>query len=154
MPRLPFRPSPTNRVLRRPFPLVLLLTLLLGSLCAQAATVSKKYKLEKNKAVGLDLASGEVRAENVTFEFPSSVLRFETANKARVSVVNSSKSNVRVGLAIALFDADGNLVGAGVGGNKGGRLGAGETEEFSVFFYYVNEKLPDAITFQITMEIR
>ena len=147
MPRLPFRPSPTNRVLRRPFPLVLLLTLLLASLCAQAATVSKKYKLEKNKAVGLDLASGEVRAESATFEFPSSVLRFETANKTRVSVVNSSKSN-------ALFDANGSLVGAGVGGNKGGRLGAGETEEFSVFFYYVNEKLPDAITFQITMEVR
>src|SRR5262249_44888753 len=111
-------------------------------------------KLEKNKAVGLDLASGEVRAESVTFEFPSSVLRLETANRARVTVVNASKSNVRVGLAIALFDAEGNLVGAGVGGNKGGRVDAGETEEFSVYFYYVNERLPDATTFQVTLEAR
>ena len=145
MPRLPFR---------RPSLLALMSTLLLASLSVQAATVSKKYKLEKNKAVGLELASGEVRAESVILEFPSSVMRFQTANKARVTVVNSSHANVRVGLAIALFDDQGDLVGAGTGGNKGGQVDAGETEEFSVFFYYVSERIPDASTFQITMEVR
>ncbi len=133
--------------------MILALTLLLATFSAGAATLSKKFKFEKNKAVGIDLSAGGIRAESLIFEFPSSVLRFQTANKARVTVVNPSTSNVRVGMAIALFDAEGDLVGAGTGGNKGGQVDAGETEEFSVFFYYVNEKIVSATTFQITLEV-
>lgn len=129
------------------------LALILSAGPAGAATVSRKYKLERNKPLTLDLSASGVRAEKVTFEFPSSVLRFQTANKARVVVANEGSSRVRVGLAIALFDSEGNLVGAGTGGNKGGKVGPTESEEFSVFFYYVSEQIESAAIFQISMEV-
>jgi len=133
-------------------------TLLLLLVCltfpAHAATVSKKYQLEKNRPMGLDLAAGNVRAEQVIFEFPGSVLRLETAGKARVGVVNGSSGKVRVGLALALFDESGNLVAAGTGGNKGGHVAPGETTEFSIFFYYVTDQLSTAASFQITLEAK
>jgi len=69
-------------------------------------------------------------------------------------VVNGAAGKVGVGLALALFDAEGNLVAAGTGGNKGGKVGPGEKAEFSVFFYYVTEQLPSATSFQITLETK
>ena len=117
-----------------------------------AATVSKKYQLEKNRPVSLELSAGQVRVEQVLFEFPASVLRVETAGKARVTVVNGAAGKVRVGLALALFDEEGNLVAAGAGGNKGGQVAPGEKAEFSVFFYYVTERILSATSFQITLE--
>ncbi len=129
------------------------LVLILFSLPVHAASVSKKYRFEKNKTVALDLAVSGVRAEKIAFELPSSVLRIQTANKARVEVANGSSAGVRVGLAIALFDAEGNLLAVGAGGNKGGHVESGESEEFSVFFYYVNERILDASTFQISLEV-
>ena len=133
--------------------LVLALAMSLVSLPAGAASASRKYKLEKNKELALELSAGGIRVDTVLFEFPSSVLRFQTATKARVTVTNTSGGAYRVGLAIALHDAEGNLVGAGTGGNKGGRVDAGETTEFSVFFYYVNEQIAAASSFQITLEV-
>jgi hypothetical protein len=119
-----------------------------------AASVSKKFVLEQNRPMSLELSVAQVTAEQVTFEFPSSVMRLETANKARIAVTNGGSVKVRVGLALALFDEGGNLVAAGAGGNKGGQVAPGEKAEFSVFFYYVSEQIPSAKTFQITMEVR
>jgi hypothetical protein len=121
---------------------------------ARAATASKKFMLEKNRPVSLELSAAQVRVEQVLFEFPASVLRIETASKARVTVVNGAAGKVRVGLALALFDGEGNLVAAGTGGNKGGQVAPGEKVEFSVFFYYVTEQLPTATSFQITLEAK
>ena len=145
-------PSRRDGTLSRPSMLLLLLVCL--SFTAHAATLSKKYQLEKNRPMGLDLAAGKVRAEQVIFEFPGSVLRLETAGKARVTVVNGSAGKVRVGLALALYDESGNLVAAGTGGNKGGQVAPGETVEFSIFFYYVTEQLSTASSFQITLEAK
>jgi len=119
-----------------------------------AATVSKKFMLEKNRPVSVDLSAGQVRVEQVLFEFPASVLRIETAGKARVVVLNGTAAKARVGLALALFDAEGNLVAAGAGGNKGGQVAPGEKAEFSVFFYYVTEQILSATSFQITLEVK
>jgi hypothetical protein len=119
---------------------------------ADAAVASKKYRLEANKPVGIDLSVLDIKAETVVFEFPSSLLRFQTASRARVTVTNRSGVKARVGVALALFDDAGDLVAAGTGGNKGGWVSPGETEEFSVFFYYVTERIPSATTFQISIE--
>jgi hypothetical protein len=144
--------APRMRLLRAAGAFLILSALLAPP--SGAATVSKKFVLEKNRPVSLDLAAGQVRAEQVLFEFPSSVLRVETAGKARITVVNGSAAKVRVGLAVALFDPEGNLVGAGAGGNKGGQVAPGEKAEFSVFFYYVTEQILSATAFQITLEAR
>ena len=146
-PRLPRAGTPSRRA-------TLLLLLVCLAFPAHGATLSKKFQLEKNRPMGLDLEVGKVRAEQVVFEFPGSVMRLETAGKARVTVVNGSPGKVRVGLALALFDESGNLVAAGTGGNKGGQVAPGETAEFSIFFYYVTEQLSTASSFQITLEAR
>ncbi len=119
---------------------------------ALSATASRKFVLERNRPMTLELSAGQVRIEKVLFEFPSSVLRIETAGKARITVVNGGAGKARVGLALALFDDEGSLVAAGTGGNKGGQVAPGEKTEFSVFFYYVTERIPSATSFQITLE--
>jgi hypothetical protein len=150
-------PSASLRIARvRPLRRAALLFALLALLAApsSAASVSKKFKLEQNRPMSVDLASGPVSVEQILFEFPSSAMRLETANKARVTVANGGQGKVRVGLALALFDDSGNLVAAGAGGNKGGQLAAGAKEEFSVFFYYVSEQIASATSFQIALEVR
>jgi len=145
------RPRSTSRIR------VAAVLLLLAAVPAQpalSATASKKFMLEKNRPMSLDLSAAQVRVEQVLFELPASVLRIETAGKARVTVVNGAAGKVRVGLALALFDGEGNLVAAGTGGNKGGQLAPGEKAEFSVFFYYVTEQLPSATSFQIALETK
>jgi len=133
---------------------VLLLLIAVLAPPSRAATVSKKFMLEKNRPVALELSAGQVRVEQVLFEFPASVLRIETAGKARVTVINGAAGKARIGLALALFDPEGNLVAAGAGGNKGGQMAPGEKGEFSVFFYYVTEKILTATSFQITLEAK
>ena len=59
-----------------------------------------------------------------------------------------------VGVALAVFDGDGNLIAAGNGGNKVGELGKGERTEFTVPFSYVYRNLKDAKTFLVTLETR
>jgi hypothetical protein len=149
----------TRRDSGSPRPLLRTVLLLLALapfpiLPAEAATASKKYGMEPNRPMTLELSVSQVSADQVIFEFPSSVMRLETANKARVAVTNGAPGKVRVGLAIALFNEEGNLVAAGVGGNKGGTMAPGEKEEFSIFFYYVSEQIPSTKTFQITLEVR
>jgi hypothetical protein len=145
------RPPSTRRFLLAAATLVVFL---LPAPPALSATASKKFVLEKNRPMSLELSAAQVRVEKVLFEFPSSVLRLETAGKARITVVNGGADKARIGLALALFDDEGSLVAAGAGGNKGGQVAPGEKAEFSVFFYYVTERIPSATSFQITLETK
>ena len=59
-----------------------------------------------------------------------------------------------VGVAIAIFDGDGNIVAAGSGGVKLGSLGKGERDTFTIRFPYVYRNLANAKTFTVTLEAR
>jgi len=109
--------------------------------------------LEKNRPVSLELAAGQVRAEQVLFEFPSSVLRVETAGKAGFTIVNGSAAKVRVGLAVALFDPEGNLVGPGRAATRGDRWRRARKPS-SPCSLLRDRADSSATSFQITLEAR
>ncbi len=71
---------------------------------------------------------------------------------ATVRLDNNSKTDMVVGIAIAVFDESGNLIAAGSGGNKLGHLGKGDRDEFRIAFPYVYRNLPNAKTFLMTLE--
>ena len=74
--------------------------------------------------------------------------------KAVARVDNNGFLAYEVGVAIAVFDGDGNIVAAGSGGVKLGSLGKGERDTFTIRFPYVYRNLINAKTFTVTLETR
>lgn len=73
--------------------------------------------------------------------------------RAQVAVTNTS-SKIRVpGFAVAVFDADGRLLGVASGGSKLGGVTPGETETFDLNFTQVTERLPLGATFALSVEL-
>jgi hypothetical protein len=71
---------------------------------------------------------------------------------ATVRLDNNSRIDMVVGIALAVFDENGNLIAAGSGGNKVGHLNKGDRDEFRVAFPYVYRNLQNAKTFLLTLE--
>lgn len=128
--------------------------LLLAAAPAGAATNSAKYRFEGNRLLSLDLAVEDIRTDTIRFEWPSTVLGFKSGYKATVKVTNGSARQAAISLAIAVYDADGKLVGAGTTGTKVGTLSPGDTAEFAVDFENVTARLASAAQFQIALETR
>ena len=80
-------------------------------------------------------------------------LRVSSA-KAIVRVDNNSARDQEVGVALAIFDADGTMLGAGSGGIKVGNLNKGERDTFTVRFPYVYRNLKNASYFYLTLETK
>jgi hypothetical protein len=74
--------------------------------------------------------------------------------KAVARVDNNGFLKYETGVAIVVFDADGNVVAAGSGGVKLGSLGKGERDTFTIRFPYVYRGLASAKTFLVTLETR
>jgi hypothetical protein len=97
-----------------------------------------------------DLAISEIRFDlGDTFK----PLRVSSA-KAVVRVDNNSARDQEVGVAIAVFDADGTMLAAGSGGIKVGDLDRGERDKFTVRFPYVYRNLKNASYFYLTVETK
>ena len=69
------------------------------------------------------------------------------------NVKNEGSAATDFALAVALFDKNGNLVGA-ASGSHAGKLDAGESKEIKVIFRDVNESVSDASQVQVTLETR
>jgi hypothetical protein len=117
-------------------------------------TNSARYRFEGNKWLALDLAVEDVRAETIRFEWPATLLRLKTGYKALVKVVNGSSRQARIGVAVALYDADTRLVGTGAAGTTLGTIDPGDAAQFAVEFSHVTERLEEAATFHIALEVR
>ena len=133
-----------------------LLTLLAAVAFSTAAsdTNSARYKFEGNKWLALDLAVGDVRAETIRFEWPATLMKMKTGYKATVKIANGSSQQVGVGLAVAIYDKDVKLIGAGAGGTTLGTIDPGSTAQFTVDFKDVTARLEQADQFHIALEIR
>jgi hypothetical protein len=119
-----------------------------------ADTNSARYKFEGNKWLALDLAVGDVRAETIRFEWPATLMKMKTGYKATVKISNGSSQQVGVGLAVAIYDKDVKLIGAGAGGTTLGTVDPGGTAQFTVDFKEVTARLEQADQFHIALEIR
>ena len=104
--------------------------------------------------MALVLAVVDVRADAFRFEWPATLMRVKTGYKAVIKVVNESSRQARIGVAVALYDADARLVGAGTAGTTLGTIDPGDAAQFSVEFGHVTERLEEAATFHIALEAR
>lgn len=126
---------------------------------AGAAMVSKEYVYEAGKelTVDADASDGEVafRLRTIRFLYPDEALvRFSDAARAEVSVTNLGKEPLRIGIAIALYDAEGALVGVASGGSKWVAIKPGKRSFYTVKFTDVDRRLREATSFRITVESR
>jgi hypothetical protein len=121
---------------------------------ASAETNSGRYKFEGNKWLSLDLAIGDVRVETIRFEWPATMMHVKTGYKAAVKVANGSSRQAGVALAIAIYDKDAKLIGAGTAGTTLGTIDPGSTAQFTVDFKDVTTRLEEADQFHIALEIR
>lgn len=121
-----------------------------------AEVVTKKF--DWRPVAGVQDVSVEVNkvvVSSIRFDLGDTVepLRYSSA-KAVARVDNNSWVSQEVGVAIAIFDQDGNMIAAGNGGVKVGYLPAGERETFTVRFPYVYRHLDRAKTFLVTLETK
>ena len=121
---------------------------------AGADTNSARYKFEGNKWLSLDLAIGDVRADTIRFEWPATLMRVKTGYKASVKVVNGSSRQASVGIAVAIYDHDSRLIGAGTAGTTLGTIDPGDTTQFTVDFKDVTARIEQADQFHIALETR
>jgi hypothetical protein len=103
----------------------------------------------------LAMDSNDIAISQIKFDLGDTIapIRRSTA-KAVVRVDNNSERDQEVGVAIAVFDDQGNLLAAGSGGNKVGELNKGDREEFTVAFPYVYRNLKNARSFLVTIETK
>jgi hypothetical protein len=77
--------------------------------------------------------------------------QYSTA-KAVARVDNNGFLAYEVGVAVVVFDEEGNIVAAGSGGVKLGSLGKGERDTFTIKFPSVYRNFGKAKTFMVTLE--
>jgi hypothetical protein len=74
--------------------------------------------------------------------------------KGVVRVDNNGWTDQEVGIAIVVFDAEGNVVATGSGGTKWGYLNKGERDHYTIFFPFVYRNFEKAKTFLVTLETK
>lgn len=121
---------------------------------ADAETIAKAYEFKANLPleVGLDLGDGLV-FDRITFEMAPDGPEIATP-KARIEISNLGDTPRRVGIAIALEDGEGRLVGAGSGGSKLFPLRGGRRMTYTVAFEDANTEALAATAFRIAFEVR
>jgi hypothetical protein len=132
----------------------LVTALVAASPAAHAALWSKTYQFKTGVTleVGADTGDG-LRLDGVRFDMPSNA-GARTAREAvvEVTIANASADSRRVGLAVALFDGAGRLVGVADGGTSLVPLRAGTLRAYRMVFRNVNVDAANAETFQISVE--
>ena len=143
----------------RRFPFLLSAAVVLALVSASplsADVLTKKFDWAPvNGIQRVDMQSNDIAVSEIRFDLGDTIapVRISSA-KAVVRVDNNSQIDQEVGVAIAVFDGDGNLIGAGDGGNKVGELNRGDRSEFTVRFGYVYRNLKNARSFLITLETK
>ncbi len=117
-------------------------------------TNSAAYRFKPNTDLTLELTVGDVRAEWIRFEWPATIMRVKTAYKATIKVANGSSRQTRIGVAIALYDVDRRLIGAGTTGTTLGTVDPGDAAQFTVEFNHVIRRLEEADRFAIALEAK
>ncbi len=101
----------------------------------------------------IDFKWNNLSVAQITWNLGDTLKPLRVANtSAEVRVDNNGFIDQVVGIAIAVFDEQGNLVAAGSGGNKIGHLDKGERDHFRIAFPYVYRNLKNAKYFYLTVE--
>ena len=135
---------------------VLLSLFALPSQAAREGLWSKVYEFKPGVTldVGAETA-GLLHLETVRFDVPQNAgTRTARESIVEVTISNYAEFAQRVGLAVALFDDAGRLVGVADGGTALLPLRAGHVQPYRLTFKNVNGATPSARTFQISIEAK
>lgn len=132
----------------------LLAALVSAPLFGQAVT--KKFEFSPiNGVQDVSVQNGEIVVSQVTFNNGSTLkgtpIRKSSAD-VRVRIDNNGLADQQVGVAVVVFDAEGNVVGAGSNGTKWGYLNKGDRTYYNIDFPYVYRRLDQAASFIVTIE--
>ena len=130
------------------------MAVLSAPLFAQAST--KKYDWAPiNGVQEVDVRDGEVVVSQLVFNLGSTLkgtpIRKSSAD-VRVRIDNNGLADQQVGVAVVVFDAEGNVVAAGSNGTKWGYLNKGSRTYYNIDFPYVYRRLDQAANFVVTIE--
>lgn len=127
---------------------------------AHAGTLfSKTYQYKPTTAltIGADIEPG-IRLDTVKFLAPASeggkILREGDSATAEVSISNTGTESRRLGIAVALYDDAGRMLGVASGGDRIMALKAGRQATYVLTFAMVNAETPLATRFQISVETK
>lgn len=142
-------------ILRKAF-LVLLGAALATPMAAEQIT--KKFDWKPVSGVqDIQVEAQHVVVGQVTFDLGSTLkgtpVRKSSA-KAVLRVDNNGYIDEEVGVAVVVFDEEGNVVATGSGGTQWGYLNKGDRAYYKVTFPYVYRNFDKAKSFLITLEIK
>lgn len=125
---------------------------------ASAQVATKKFPWQPvGGAQNIDVTTEDVVVGQVVFDLGSTMkgtpLRKSSA-KVRVRIDNNSMTDEEVGVAVVVFDAEGNVVAAGSNGTKWGYLNKGDRTYYDIDFPYVYRRLDQAANFIVTLETK
>jgi len=123
---------------------------------ASGDSATKKFSWNPvNGAQTTDVSDGTIVVSQVEFDLGSTLkgtpIRKSSA-KVKVRVDNNGQTDEETGIAVVVFDAEGNVVAAGSNGTKWGYLGKGNRTYYDIDFPYVYRRLEKAATFIVTLE--
>lgn len=137
-----------------------LVGVLAAGVCAAASAdvASKKYEWTPvNGIQETDVRDGNIVVSQVQFNTGSTLkgtpIRKSNAD-VRVRIDNNGQTDQEVGVAVVVFDAEGNVVAAGSNGTKWGFLNKGDRTYYSIDFPYVYRRFDKAASFLVTIETR
>ena len=135
--------------------LVLAVALVLVASDARAELFSKAYAFKPGTAltIGAEMPGG-LRLDSVEFVLQKDPNDSGTFNgpKVKVKVSNLGKTSVTVGVAIAITDVDGRLVGVASGGTKLFPLRADREIVYTLMIDGVRAELASGTVFRISIE--
>jgi hypothetical protein len=123
-----------------------------------AAMLSREYLFKPNVELTVDADAQDTdaafRLRTVEFVYPDEdrLVQFSDTVRAEVAVANLGDTSVKVGVAIALFDANGTLVGVASGGSKWLPIKPQRRSYYTLKFTDVDSRIREATQFQITVE--
>ena len=108
-------------------------------------------------AQDVDVEVQRVKVNQIVFDLGSTMkgtpVRKSSAH-ATLRVDNNGFIDAEVGVAVVVFDEEGNVVATGSGGTQWGYLNKGDRDYYKVHFTYVYRNFDKAKTFLITLETR
>ena len=119
---------------------------------------SEKFAYQWEKTLPLSVELDGLKVKSIFFnrrEAKTGLFKgAEFGTRAQVEVTNTAAKPRTPGFALAVFDAEGRLLGAANGGTKFGTVKPGETETFDLNFTQVKERLPLGASFVLSVELR
>ena len=127
---------------------------------AQADTFSKKYRFVSDKTLEMGEPVGAgMRLDSIQFTFPppsggGKILRLGGVPEAVVAISNLTQESIKIGVAVAVFDEEGRLLGVASGGSAMRGIHAYRQVGYSLKFDFVNGEMAKAATFQVSVETK